>query len=171
MPVHRLAIHGEFNGEVIRPEPAVRAGRVCQRKGAGFDDQLLTRVRHFVFEPRHRQAPIEKHERSVILKLAVRRPLHADQLGREHGKPRFAQGYNGSGVGQRIGRGSSDFLRCGGAVCCLSVRSGRQPKRPSDCESHCGKVFQRHAHRFMLDRYIRPSVREIAKRHPLNEGQ
>src|SRR3982074_1459184 len=45
----------------------------------------------------------------------------------------------------RIGRGSRDFLRCGGSVCCLSVRKGRQPKRPSDCESHCGNVFQRHA--------------------------
>ena len=43
-----------------------------------------------------------KHKRSVILKLAVGGPLHADQLRRKHGKPGIAGHDHGFGIGHRV---------------------------------------------------------------------
>jgi hypothetical protein len=51
---------------------------------------LLSPRRQSLFELRHGHAAIEKHKGSVIFKLAVGGPLHADELRREDGEARMA---------------------------------------------------------------------------------
>ena len=133
MPDHRFAVDGEFNLQVLRCKPVIGARPVDwgvgQRQCAGLDGEFLTGV-HFqvpAFELRHRQPPVEEDERGMILKLAVRGPLHSDQFGREHGKPRLAQRNHGFGVGHRIvdrllkpGLNRRGCQCRSGRLCCLS---------------------------------------------------
>ncbi len=55
-------------------------------------------------ELRHRQLSIDEHKRRMILKLPIRRPLHANQLRRQHREPRVAHRHHRLWVGDRIVR-------------------------------------------------------------------
>ncbi len=105
MPDYRLAVHGKFNRQVFCGKPPIGRGRISQRERAGFDRQCLIRfaLGYRLFKLRYRQPAIEKHERSVIFKLAVRRPLHADHFRRQHGEPRLTQRNHGLWIGDRAG--------------------------------------------------------------------
>ncbi len=64
------------------------------------------------FDLRHRQPPIDEHQRRVILKLARSRPFHANQLRRQHREPRVADRHNGLRICHRIVRQSHGSCRC-----------------------------------------------------------
>jgi hypothetical protein len=103
MPDHRLPVHGEFNRQVIWREPSARAGCVGEHERAGVDFERVAIAGDGACELGHREPAIEKDERSVILKVAVRRPFHADQFRGKHGKSRIAQYHRSLGIGHWVG--------------------------------------------------------------------
>ncbi len=104
MPDDGFAVDGERDGKILRGEAAVAGGRVGEREGCGLDGQrlLAVAVADIVRELRHRQAAIDEDQRGVIFKLAVGRPLHANELRCEHGEARMTGDHLGFSIGNRI---------------------------------------------------------------------
>ncbi len=104
MPDDLLAVEGEGDGEIVCGEMAVSRRIVINRERISLDRPQLRAP--FGLGPdrelRHRQMPIEEYKGCVILELAVRRPLHANELRGQDGEARVADGYNGLGVGDWI---------------------------------------------------------------------
>jgi len=102
MPGEGDAIHSECNGKVVAGESAIAAWRVGQAQRLSLDRQSMVCAGHHVLESRYRQAAIEKHEASVILKVSVLGPLHANQLGGQHRETYPTHGYYGARIGHRL---------------------------------------------------------------------
>jgi hypothetical protein len=80
----------------------------------------------------------------MILKLAIGRPLHADQLGSEDGESRVPQRDNGPGVGYGIVE-TVDLSMLGG--CCGRSRElSQQRSAKRDCNCDCGKMSRETSH-------------------------
>ena len=105
MPDYRLAVDGELNRQVVWCEFPAGAGRVGEHERGGTDLKIMAVVGDGAGELWHGEAAIEKHERSVIFKTAVRCPFHADELRSEDSESSIAQGDRGPGIGD----GVSDF--------------------------------------------------------------
>ena len=120
MPCYRFAINGELNGKILGREPATRTGRsvIFERKSGSLYGQPLVRL--ILRELRHGQTPVNEDERRVVLKFAVRSPLHADQLRRENGESRVAMNDDAPGVGNRIIGGLPWQVLRGCRRCCLA---------------------------------------------------
>src|ERR1700739_966828 len=91
MPRNRLAVEVKPDFKIVGPELAVRVRRrmIVQLESLGLDGEAF--LSSFVSrELRHRQAPVQKDQRSVVLELAVGGPLHPDQLRSQNGEPRVA---------------------------------------------------------------------------------
>jgi hypothetical protein len=186
MPNHRLAVHNERDGEIVRRKAIIGTWRgdriISKRQCAGLDRQMLARTQFLIFalELGHRQPPVDKDERCVVLKLAVRRPLHADHLWCQHSKPRLAQGYYSFRISYRIGAGLSPRgmgnRRCGrrlsgvrhfpGPGACHGRCQHRHPQRASRYDSDSASVLQEYTHDLLPARTTKRSLPPVKGRQP-----
>ena len=155
----------ESDGEIVGSEMAVARGRIG-RVSASVSSVTAPVIdgrslRYSDLELRHRQPPIDKHKRRVILKLPIRRPLHANQLRREHREPRIADRHNGLRIGHRIvrrlsrpRRGLHRRLMCR----ILLLRSLRRQPQPRCCQHDSHPKPRKILHGFPLSRMPQASL-------------
>jgi hypothetical protein len=116
----------------------------------------MTVIQLGTIEGRRLQFAIQKDEGSMIFEFSIRCPLHANELGSEHGEPGLAHHHDGSGIGYRVsdfflrrldgGVGSSTRFRGGRS----SLLAGCMPTHshgPSHYDCDCGKVVQGITHK------------------------
>ncbi len=115
MPGNGFAVEGEGEGEVVGGEAAVvRAAVVVgEMEGGSLEGEGLAGA--MLGEVGHGQAAIEEDEGGMVFEVAVRGPLHADELGGEDGEASIAELDDGGGIGHRVVGGFGRLgLRAGG---------------------------------------------------------
>src|SRR5580704_1435267 len=103
LPHHLFSVQAECDAEIVRGKFAVRlSGGVNQLQHAGLNYCASTIKRGLVREFRNGEPAIQEDERSVIFELAVRGPLHANELGRQNRETCMSGSDDGTWIGNRV---------------------------------------------------------------------
>src|SRR6202041_2678746 len=102
-PYDLVSVQVESDAEIFRSKSAIRlSGGVNQLQHAGLNYRASAVGRGFVRELRDGEPTIQKDERGVIFKFAVRGPFHADQLRRQNREACMRGSDHRARIGNRV---------------------------------------------------------------------